>query len=290
MTDPSVRVIALGAGVQSTTLCMLVALGELPKPDAAIFADTGWEPRRVYEHLDRIERELLQPLGIPLHKVSYGSEIQKDTLQDDAFITMPVYGIDGDTGARTMGQRQCTHQYKLKPIKWKIRELLGLPHPAHIPADVTAEQWIGISTDEVGRARDSGIRYLKSVHPLLDLGMSRKDCRRLLKVHGWESTPKSACIGCPFNNKASWRRLHDESPAEWEEAVAFDEQLRDLRPGMQLFISSERIPLRDVDLSKHTRNELADMQVDLFDLLADDAADAEIQLGCSPFTCRSDGK
>lgn len=32
-----------------------------------------------------------------------------------------------------------------------------------------AEQAIGISTDEIGRVRDSGIGYLRSVFPLIDL-------------------------------------------------------------------------------------------------------------------------
>jgi hypothetical protein len=41
------RVLSLGAGVQSTTLALLAAHGEVgPMPDCAIFADTRWEPGR----------------------------------------------------------------------------------------------------------------------------------------------------------------------------------------------------------------------------------------------------
>jgi 3'-phosphoadenosine 5'-phosphosulfate sulfotransferase (PAPS reductase)/FAD synthetase len=58
MTVPTLRVLSLGAGVQSTTLLLLAAQRHLPPLDAAIFADTGWEPHAVYEHLDRIDREL----------------------------------------------------------------------------------------------------------------------------------------------------------------------------------------------------------------------------------------
>lgn len=56
--EPTIRVLSLGAGVQSTTLALLAVEGVLPKPDAAVFADTGWEPRRVYDHLDRLESVL----------------------------------------------------------------------------------------------------------------------------------------------------------------------------------------------------------------------------------------
>ena len=48
------RSLSLGAGVQSTVLALMAERGEygLPKPDVAVFADTGWEPPSVYEHLD----------------------------------------------------------------------------------------------------------------------------------------------------------------------------------------------------------------------------------------------
>lgn len=46
------RILSLGAGVQSTTLALMAAHGEIgAMPDCAIFADTGWEPKAVYEHL-----------------------------------------------------------------------------------------------------------------------------------------------------------------------------------------------------------------------------------------------
>lgn len=54
--NATIRTLSLGAGVQSTTIYLLACEGVIPPFDAAIFADTGWEPRRVYEHLERLER------------------------------------------------------------------------------------------------------------------------------------------------------------------------------------------------------------------------------------------
>ena len=46
------NVLSLGAGVQSSTLALMAAHGEIePMPDCAIFADTGDEPKDVYEWL-----------------------------------------------------------------------------------------------------------------------------------------------------------------------------------------------------------------------------------------------
>ena len=52
------NIISLGAGVQSSVMALMAAKGEItPMPDCAIFADTGWEPKRVYEWLDWLEDE-----------------------------------------------------------------------------------------------------------------------------------------------------------------------------------------------------------------------------------------
>lgn len=50
----SIRILSLGAGVQSSALALMAKHGEISgdMPVAAIFADTKAEPRRVYEWLN----------------------------------------------------------------------------------------------------------------------------------------------------------------------------------------------------------------------------------------------
>jgi hypothetical protein len=124
MSGPTMRVLSLGAGVQSTTLALLSANGELPLLDAAIFADTGAEPQAVYDHLDRLEREVLEPAGIPLYRVSNG-RIQNDVLDPNQLRSIPGHTIDPDTGERGLMRRACTQVYKLQPIMGQVRLLLG---------------------------------------------------------------------------------------------------------------------------------------------------------------------
>lgn len=81
-----------GAGVQSSTLLALSAEGILPKVDYAIFADTGWEPEAVYAHLNRLEKEIAKPAGIPVLRVS-SRNIRSDALNPDhRFASMPLRG------------------------------------------------------------------------------------------------------------------------------------------------------------------------------------------------------
>ncbi|GAP46917.1 hypothetical protein [Streptomyces azureus] len=123
-TPPTLRLLSLGAGVQSTTLLMLAAEGRLPGLDGAIFADTGWEPAAVYEHLDRLEEEIAKPAGIPIYRVSTG-RIQDDVLDPDKQRSLPAHTRDPETGEDGMLNRRCTQTYKLTPILRQTRLLLG---------------------------------------------------------------------------------------------------------------------------------------------------------------------
>lgn len=319
MSDgPALKVLNLGAGVQSTTLAIMGARGEVPggPPDVAIFADTGWEPAQVYAHLERLDQEVLAPSGITLHRVSNGN-IRTDPFQPDSrFVTIPLYTVEpcrecgasgrledgtrckrcrGTGRSEGMGRRQCTNEYKLKPIKARVRALLGYPHPTPVPKSVWAESWIGISTDEVGRARDNDVRYSRARHPLLELGISRKDCERYLAGLGWGGVSKSACIGCPFHGNRQWRDLRDNHPEEWADAVAYDREVRngakaalakghDLRG--QQYLHRSRVPLDEAPIDHVTTPEWNARQVDLLDL---EALEEGPEDGCSPFSCRSDG-
>ncbi|MEV2239444.1 hypothetical protein [Micromonospora sp. NPDC049891] len=343
MTEsPDLRLLSLGAGVQSTVLALMAADGTLPKVDGAIFADTGWEPRKVYDHLDRLAK-VLDAAGIPLYRVSNGN-LRHDSLDPAHRYASVPYFVLGPTGSCTrcdgsgsvnpgevtgegqpmpgedpmwwspeapaeenpttlcplcngttrslgMGRRQCTSEYKLAPIGRKVRELLGAAAPdfRRVPKGRVAEQWIGFSTDEIGRVSDKdGVSYIRKRYPLLDLGMSRKDCQRWLAARGWGDTAKSACIGCPFHGNAQWRELRDNHPDEWADAVAFDEAIRKggargLPLDGEAFLHRSRIPLSIAPIDRVTRKEWADRSPDIFDALAE-LGDPD---GCSPYGCRS---
>ncbi|MFJ1931691.1 hypothetical protein ACIPLC_15830 [Kitasatospora sp. NPDC086801] len=275
-------------------MLLLSALGELPKLDYAIFSDTGWEPSKVYLHLDEVERRIARSANIPVLRVSSGN-IREDALDPaHRFASMPLYILNQD-GSPGMTRRQCTGEYKIKPIKRQVRQILGYPHPARVPRGLYAEQWIGISTDEFHRAKDSDVKYTRHTFPLLDLGMSRDDCLKLLAEHGWGSTPKSSCLGCPFHGNAQWREIRDNSPEEWADVVEFDAAIRagnaranaDGRPLLgQAYLHRSRLPLDLAPIDKLTRAEARAQQLRLE--LDEEELENGSDAGCSPFSCRGD--
>lgn len=301
---PSLRVLSLGAGVQSTALVILAARGDLEPLDAAIFADTGWEPAAVYAHLDRLEAEVLRPAGIPLHRVAAGN-IRRDALDPDhRFVSMPLYVRNPD-GGDGMGRRQCTSEYKLKPVRRAVREMLGAPPrpdgvPGRVPGGRYVEQWIGISVDEADRAeRIKEPTYTRSRFPLLEFGLSRKHCEAINRAGGFETVAKSACVGCPFHTNRMWREMRDQQPDEFADAVAFEAAIRHGHPralaaGRRLhgeqFLHRSRVPLDRAPIDRVTTREWADRQVDLVQLVTmtefEEALEDDSALnGCSPFAC-----
>lgn len=241
------RVLSLGAGVQSTTIALMAARGEFPeKIDCAIFADTQWEPAHVYQHLEWLKTQL----PFPVHMVSAGNlrqnVIDRRNTSGGRYAAIPWFILNPD-GSKGMGRRQCTSEYKLKPIMHKVRDLLGVGRRQRIAAG-TVEQWVGISTDEATRMKPAKQRYITTRWPLIERNMSRGACLDWMERHGYPKPPKSACLGCPFHDQKTWQRMRDQSPEEFADACAIDAALRegDSR-GMrgQEFMHSARIPLRE---------------------------------------------
>ena len=239
------RVLSLGAGVQSTTLALMAAHGEIEAPDCAIFADTGGEPGAVYRHLDWLETRL----PFPVHRVRRG-DLREDCLANVAGeqagkrSTIPAFAR-GEDGRGAPLWRQCTRDYKVDPITKKIREMLGGDMSGGV------ERWIGISTDEAHRMKPSPERWATNRWPLIEREMSRGGCLRWLSERQYPRPPKSACTFCPYHSDAMWRDLRDNDPEGWQGAVAFDAAIRSGFQGCdgKIFLHRSLQPLDQVDLS-----------------------------------------
>src|SRR5690606_6055011 len=125
--------------------------------------------------------------------------------------------------------RKCTSEYKLRVITKKQRELGKVPRARKGKArPVSVIAYVGISWDEIERMKPSTEEWCEVQWPLIDLRMTRDDCKAWMKARGYPEPPRSACVFCPFHSDEEWARLKAYEPREFERAVRFDKELRRL--------------------------------------------------------------
>ena len=259
--EPTLRILSLGAGVQSSALALMAEAGEAPVPDHAIFADTGAEPQSVYDYLDWLETQV----SFPVHRVKEGDgltvALERSAKEGTRVANPPFYAklpekreIGGEliqvSEKEGMLRRGCTQDYKIKPITKKTREILGAGPGQRVPSGVLVESLQGISLDEIQRMRESNQRWLKFRYPLIEMRMSRHDCKLWFKKNGIPEPPRSACVYCPYRSNHEWRNLRDNEPEGWQEALRVDELIRNgiQTTTQQLFLHQSLKPLAEVDL------------------------------------------
>ena len=257
-----VDVLSLGAGTQSSAMALMSAHGDLPKPDYIIFSDTGWEPRNVYDWLDKLKAEL-EKYGLEVITVSNGN-IYEDTLKSletgERTASMPFFTKNRETGKKGIVMRQCTSDYKIQPVNKKVRELLGYKPRQRVKEMV--HMWKGITTDEVARIKPSTVRWITFDYPLFEKGMDRLDAINYVIDKMGEVPPRSSCIGCPFHNNDMWLDIKKKSPEEFQQAVDLDKKIRN-HPKFndELYLHKSCVPLDEVDLNEN--------QITLTDILDD---------------------
>ncbi len=252
--------LSLGAGVQSSALALMAKHGEVtPMPDAAIFADTGNEPRAVMKYLDYIE----PLLPFPIHRVSAGRlsdrEIETRRSKKSGHVyrrsAIPMF-VKNEDGSKGIVSRKCTADHKITPIIQHCRKIANIKRGQK---KVTVTQWIGISWDEIQRMKDSRFPFIQHRWPLLEKRMTRQHCKDWMKAHGYPEPPRSACTFCPFHSDHEWRRVKNGNPEEWQFVQDFEKQIQEIEADLREredgkglratpYLHPSLVPIGEVDL------------------------------------------
>lgn len=260
-----IDVISLGAGVQSSTLLMMADRGEIKIdgeviiPKVAIVADTGNEPKKVYEWIEFLETQVKNIKIIKAKKGDLVLDIVNGVEKGTRVPSVPFFTKlkspvlkDGESFGYEIKKgklmRHCTMDYKIAVIRREIRKQFGYTKHSKIPTK-SIRLWMGISTDEILRAKESQVGYIKNVFPLLDMEMSRTDCLKWFENNNLPLPPKSACIICPFHSNKHWRDMKENDSESWEMAVEFDKKIRRLpNVDSDVFLHRQCVPLDEAFL------------------------------------------
>ena len=129
--SPTLTALSLGGGVQSSFMALMAGEGAFDRvPDCAIFADTRWEPPSLYDHINWLKDRLSFPLYVVVNGRSLREDVKALTNHSGSsnYVDIPVYlkGRNGESDG--IGRRQCTDNYRIRPIRrWNARPA----SPAH---------------------------------------------------------------------------------------------------------------------------------------------------------------
>ena len=222
----ALRAISFGGGQQSMALLVLAARREIDFP-LFLFANVGddsehpatlryfTEYAQPFAADHGIELVELHRIGQRGHQAGQVRTLYGDlTREDSRSIGIPVHLNGGGPG-----NRQCTDRYKITVI---ARELAARGATRDHPATVG----IGISLDEIHRANNRvRIPHERVVYPLLDLGLRRTDCQRIIRDAGLPVPPKSSCWFCPMHRLEDWHSLRRDEPTLFAKACDLEARL-----------------------------------------------------------------
>ena len=241
------KIISLGLGVQSTALYFMSSLGKIDRADYAIFSDPGAELPRTYEILELLKRWQKENSGIPIvvvRKNLYKDLINFKNSSGNRWASIPAFSENSG-----IVRRQCTSEYKIRPIIKKIRQLRGIKKHKHLPL---TDLMLGISMDEIERVKESQMSRVNYLYPLIDERINRSDCIAFIQSIGFPVPPKSSCVFCPYHSPSQWRQLKYNDKESWDKVVKVDKAIRNIagrKLKEKLFLHPSRKPIDEVPLS-----------------------------------------
>ena len=202
-----------GGGVQSVALACLVAQAEVGSPDEIVFADTGRERATTWPYTERHVLPMLAKHGMTIQVATHD------------LATVDLYAKNGDLLVPAFTETGklptfCSTEWKRRVVQRHLRSLGYGPRKP-------VEMWIGISVDEVGRAKPSPVGWIANSWPLLLERPTRRDeCHGIIKRAGLPPAPRSSCWMCPNHTDREWWDIFGDGTGDWTRAVKMDDELR----------------------------------------------------------------
>jgi hypothetical protein len=243
------RVVSYGGGQDSTALLVLAAQQKIDFP-TFLFANVGNDSElpATLRYVDEYAKPYAAAHGIELAVLHRTMQRGPDKGQSRTLwqqlnkpgsrsIDIPVRMANG-----APGKRKCTGDFKIKVVG---DELARRGATAENPATVG----MGIALEEIGRANSrSPVPHERVVYPLLELGLRRTDCQRIILDAGLPMPPKSACFFCPFHKPEDWQEQRRNTPELFEKSCELEATLNDRRAALgkdPVYLTRFNRPLRE---------------------------------------------
>lgn len=214
MDKKEYHILSLSGGKDSTALAFYIKenMPEVFEKMECVFCDTECELPETYDYLNKIEIFLGKPIIKlkPYRSFDHLYQIYK-------FLPAIV-------------NRWCTVELKTKVYRKYIYDKLGKDIDNSI-----IYTYIGIRADEPGRGFSSGKedKYIKSIFPFQEYGISRNDVFEILEKSGiglpdyYRWRKRSGCYFCMYQSKNDWLNLYENHRELFFKAASYEKDNSD---------------------------------------------------------------
>lgn len=228
-----VQVWSCGGGTQSAAIAALIVRGQMPKPDLAAMVDTEREKTGTWDYVYGTIKPALAAVGVNLQIICRSDFMTvNDLYSTTGGLLLPVFSTQG--GRKGKMTNFCSTEWKKRVLTRWLRA----------QGVLQCDCWMGISTDEIKRVRNSSALWFQYKYPLVDMALNRKQCVEIVAQMGWPKPPRSSCWMCPNMTNEEWRDMRDAYPTDFEAAVLLEAEVRQKDP--HVFLHAARKPLGEV--------------------------------------------
>jgi len=207
------KFISFSGGIESSTMCILFG----DKADA-IFADTGFEHKEIYDRIDLIENWVRD-----LHR----KDFKIHRIRNEKYISLKSYIIQSKFYP-SFQSRYCTRMFKIEPIDDFLEQF----------KDEGVELMIGLNADEIDQrtGNHGNKKFVIYSYPLADNGITRDGCKIILRKAGLlpqfpAYMKRGGCKGCYYKSKAEYEAMALLDPSDFSEVEQLEENIQDRRQG-----------------------------------------------------------
>lgn len=196
--------LSFGGGVNSVAMYLILMdqgmePGDSEKGFEAVFVDHGCDWPETYEYVEMFRKEY------PITVIKPDVE-GFDNLYDYCwhYEMVPFFSM-----------RFCTAKFKVRVMQKYV--------------DTPCFQYLGIDAGESHRAKLKAFRGAENRFPLIENGISRDGCKRIIENHGLPVPLKSGCWFCIFQRIAEWKKLRSLHPDLFCKAQQLEARNNDYR-------------------------------------------------------------